>query len=261
MASRPLREETALRDVVQRLCLANRHYGYRRIGALLRREGWCVNHKRLLRIMHEDNLLCLRRPRFRLPETGFAHRWQVWPNLAPRMVPMAVNQLWVADITYVRLSKRSCMLQSSSTPTAAKWWAGRRMITSERSSLSALEMALSGRDVIAGSLVQHSDRGIQCAFADYITRLEAARIQPSMSRGRCPYDNAMAKSFMKALKQEEVNASDYRDLDHARSSIGAFIEETYNRQRLHSALGYRSPVEYEKTGSGAAAQQPLKARA
>ena len=111
---------------------------------------------------------------------------------------------------------------------------------------------------IPGGPIHHSDRGIQYACADYITRLEAAGIQPSMSRGGCPHDNAMAESFMKTLKQEKVDASEYRDLDHARSAVGMFIEEIYNRQRLHSALGYRSPVEYEDAASGAAAQQPLK---
>lgn len=255
--SRPLREETALRDVVQRLCLDNRHYGYRRIGALLRREGWCVNHKRLLRIMREDNLLCLRKPMFRAPETGFAHRWQVWPNLARHMAPMAVNQLWVADITYVRFAEAFVYLAVILDAYSRKviGWALDDHLRAELA-LEALAMALESRTIIHGSLVHHSDRGIQYACADYITRLEEAGIQPSMSRGGCPYDNAMAESFMKTLKQEEVNASDYRDLNHARSTIGAFIEETYNQQRLHSALGYRSPIEYEAL-SGAAAQQPL----
>ena len=103
--SDPLREETALRDVIQRLALANRHYGYRRIGALLRREGWCVNHKRVVRIMREDNLLCLKKPLFRPPTTDARHSWRVWPNLARHLQPMATNQLWVADLTYVRLAK------------------------------------------------------------------------------------------------------------------------------------------------------------
>jgi transposase InsO family protein len=220
MASQPLREETALRDVVQRLCLANRHYGYRRIGALLRREGWCVNHKRLLRIMREDNLLCLRKPKFRLPDTGFAHRWQIWPNLAHSAVPMAPNQLWVADITYVRLAEAFVYLAVGLDGYSRKvvGWAMDDHLRAELA-LQALGMALAGREVIAGGLIHHSDRGVQYACADYINRLGAAGIQPSMSRGGCPYDNAMAESFMKTLKQEEVDASEYRDrTTHARRS-------------------------------------------
>ncbi len=121
----PRAEETALRDRVQRLCLANRYYGYRRIGALLRREGWCVNHKRLVRIMREDNLLCLRKPLFRPATTDSSHGWRVWPNLARHMRPMAVNQLWVADITYVAWQRRSSIWRWCSTLTAARSSVGR----------------------------------------------------------------------------------------------------------------------------------------
>jgi len=253
--SQPLREETALRDAVQRLALARRYYGYRRLGAELRREGWCVNHKRLLRIMREDNLLCLRKPFFRPPTTDSRHSWRVWPNLARHLAPMTVNQLWVADITYVRLAEAFVYLAVVLDAYSRKvvGWA---MADHLRASLAldALEMALAGRAVIAGSLVHHSDRGIQYACGDYIERLEAAGVQPSMSRAGCPYDNAMAESFMKTLKHKEVDASDYRDLDHARSAIGDFIEGVYNRQRLHSALAYQSPMEFETDKLAAAAQ-------
>jgi len=249
--SEPLREETALCDVVQRLALANRHYGYRRIGALLRREGWQVNHKRLVRIMREDNLLCLRKPLFKPPTTDSRHDWRVWPNLARHLAPMAVNQLWVADITYVRLAEAFVYLAVILDAFSRKvvGWA---MADHLRASLAldALEMALAGREVIAGGLVHHSDRGVQYACGDYIARLEAAGIQPSMSRAGCPYDNAMAESFMKTLKAEEVYASAYQNLAHARAAIGAFIEEVYNRQRLHSALTYLSPMEFETSRPG-----------
>jgi hypothetical protein len=124
-SSEPLREETALRDVIQRLALANRHYGYRRIGALLRREGWCVNHKRVVRIMREDNLLCLAKPLFRPPTTDARHSWRVWPNLARHLMPMATNQLWVADLTYVRLARPSSTWPSCWTRSAARLSAGR----------------------------------------------------------------------------------------------------------------------------------------
>jgi putative transposase len=242
----PRQEETQLRDVVQRLALANRHYGYRRIGALLRREGWSVNHKRLSRIMRQDNLLCLRKPLFKPPTTDSRHGWRVWPNLARHLEPMATNQLWVADITYVRLAEAFVYLAVILDAFSRKvvGWA---MADHLRASLAldALEIALKSRQVIPGGLVHHSDRGIQYACDDYIARLEAVDILPSMSRAGCPYDNAMAESFMKTLKSEQVDASDYRDLDHARSDIGAFIEDVYNRHRLHSALDYLSPMEFE----------------
>jgi putative transposase len=257
-ASAPRREETALRDVVQRLCLAHRHYGYRRIGALLRREGWCANHKRVVRIMREDNLLCLRRPAFRPATTDSGHRWRVWPNLARHMAPMAVNQLWVADITYVRLAEAFVYLAVVLDACSRKvvGWAMEDHLRAELA-LGALAMALGSRETVPGGLVHHSDRGVQYACGHYVARLEAAGIQPSMSRAGCPYDNAMAESFMKTLKQEEVNGTDYRDLAHARAAIGTFIEAVYNRQRLHSALAYRSPEEYEKSAPWAAAQQPM----
>jgi putative transposase len=242
----PLKEETQLRDVVQRLALANRHYGYRRIGALLRREGWSVNHKRLSKIMKQDNLLCLRKPLFKPPTTDSRHGWRVWPNLARHLAPMATNQLWVADITYVRLAEAFVYL-AVILDAFSRRVVGWAMADHLRASLAldALEMALKSRQIIPGGLVHHSDRGIQYACDDYIARLEAADILPSMSRAGCPYDNAMAESFMKTLKSEQVDAGDYRDLDHARSDIGAFIEEVYNRHRLHSALDYLSPMEFE----------------
>jgi transposase InsO family protein len=223
--SAPGREETALRDAIQRLALGHRWYGYRRITALLGREGWVVNHKRVARLMREDNLLCLRRPVFKPPTTDSRHDWRVWPNLARRLVPMAINQLWVGDITYVRLAEAFVYL--------------------------AVLLDAFSRKVIGWAMADHLRAGL------YVARLEAAGILPSMSRVGCPYDNAMAESFMKTLKQEEVDASAYRNLDHARSAIGTFIETVYNHQRLHSALDYLSPVEFEaRPDARAAAQQP-----
>jgi transposase InsO family protein len=181
----------------------------------------------------------------------------VWPNLAWQIKPMATDQLWVADITYVRLSEAFVYLAVILDVYSRKvvGWA---MADHLRASLAidALDMALANRRVIPGGLVHHSDRGIQYACGDYIQRLEAAGIQPSMSRAGCPYDNAMAESFMKTLKTEEVDGSQYKDLAAATSAIGEFIEEVYNRDRLHSALNYLTPVEFEKSRSWAAAQQP-----
>jgi putative transposase len=254
----PGREETALRDAIQRLALAHRHYGYRRITVLLKRQGWAVNHKRVVRLMREDNLLCLRKTPFKPATTDSQHDWRIWPNLARRLIPMTINQLWVADITYVRLDEAFVYLAVILDAFSRKvvGWAMADHLKASLA-LEALQMALDGRDVFPGGLVHHSDRGVQYACGDYIARLEAAGIQPSMSRAGCPYDNAMAESFMKTLKQEEVDASTYRDLAHARLNIGTFVEDVYNRQRLHSALGYLSPVEFETRSSlQAAAQQP-----
>jgi transposase InsO family protein len=242
----PKAEEAELRDLVQRLALAHRPYGYRRITELVRREGWPANRKRIARIMREDNLLALRKPVFRPATTNSRHSWRLWPNLARHLRPMAVNQLWVADITYVRLAEAFVYLAVILDAFSRKvvGWAMADHLQASLA-LEALEMALADRVVSPGGLVHHSDRGIQYACGDYIARLEAAAIQPSMSRAGCPYDNAMAESFMKTLKTEEVDATSYRDLTDARTRIGQFIDTVYNRQRLHSALDYLSPEEFE----------------
>jgi putative transposase len=245
-ASAPRAEEADLRDLVQRLALAHRFYGYRRITELARRQGWPVNRKRIARIMREDNLLALKKPVFKPATTDSRHSWRVWPNLARHLRPMAPDQLWVADITYVRLAEAfvylAVLLDAFSRKVVG--WAMAEHLRAELA-LEALEMALSHRLAIPGGLVHHSDRGVQYACGDYIDRLQAAGVQPSMSRAGCPYDNAMAESFMKTLKHEEVHASDYRDLADAKLRIGQFIETIYNRQRLHSALEYLSPTEFE----------------
>jgi len=178
----PGEEETALRDAIQRLALAHRHYGYRRITALLKREGWQVNHKRVARLMREDNLLCLRKPAFKPPTTDSRHDWRVWPNLARRLVPMATDQLWVADITYVRLQGAFVYLAVILDAFSRKvvGWAMADYLTAVLA-LEALQMALDTRDVVPGGLIHHSDRGLQYACGDYIARLEAAGIQPDTS--------------------------------------------------------------------------------
>lgn len=245
-AHAPRCEAVALHDAVQRLCLAQRHYGHRRIAELLRRQGWVVSRKRVLRVMGQDNLLCVARRAFVPATTDARHDWQVWPNLARRLVVRATNQLWVADITYVRLGEAfvylAVVLDAFSRRVVG--WALADHLRAELA-VAALEMALATRQVTAGALVHHSDRGVQYACDGYIGSLEAHGIVPSMSRAGCPYDNAMAESFMKTLKSEEVNGRAYRTMAEVRANIGSFIETVYNRDRLHSALDYLSPIEFE----------------
>jgi len=258
-SSRPRQEETGLRDAIQRLALAHRHYGYRRIGAVLRREGWVANHKRVLWIMAEDNLLCLRRRPFVPVTTDSSHGWRIVPNLARGLELTGRDQLWVADITYLHLAEEFAYL-AIVLDAFSRRVVGWALETHLQASLAvaALEMAIAARRPTPGSLIHHSDRGVQYACGDYTKLLAALDIQPSMSRVGNPYDNAKAESFMKTLKHEEVDGSAYRDAADARDRIGAFIENVYNRQRLHSALDYRPPVEYEENLSafGAARERP-----
>lgn len=240
----PRQAEVALRDLIQKIVLENRYYGYRRVTAELHHQGTVVNHKRVLRLMRADNLLAVRKRRF-VFTTDSRHTYAVYPNLAARWTLTAINQLWVADITYVRL--RETFLYLAIVLDAYS----RRVIGWELSqdlraelALGALNRALADRHIAPG-ILHHSDRGVQYCSQAYVEKLQAHHFIISMSRTGNPYDNAKAESFMKTLKSEEVYLHQYRDQEEARSSIQRFLEEVYNQKRLHSSLGYRSPDAFE----------------
>ena len=237
--------EVELRDKIQKIAIEMPSYGYRRVCAELKRRKQPANHKRVLRIMREDNLLCLRRRKF-VRTTDSRHGFRVYPNLAKKMAPTSTDQLWVADITYIRLLCEFVYLAvilDAFSRRVIGWELGRTM--EGELTLTALRMALRSRQISTG-LVHHSDRGVQYAATAYVDLLTQHGIQISMSRKGNPYDNAQAESFMKTLKYEEVYRSEYRDEREVRRGIKRFLEKVYNEKRLHSALGYLPPVEFER---------------
>jgi len=243
---RPAEEETEVRSAMQQIALEHRRrYGYRRICAELRRRGMPENHKRVLRMMRKDNLLALRRRRF-VVTTNSNHKFQVYLNLARRMKLSGTDQLWVADITYIRLKAEFVYLAVILDAFSRKvvGWALDRTLAN-RLTIAALEQAIAQRRPRPG-LVHHSDRGLQYARGEYVAVLEKFGMVPSMSRPANPYDNASCESFIKTLKREEIYANKYDNLEHLRGNIEEFIEQYYNRRRLHSALGYRAPEEFER---------------
>lgn len=237
-------DDTDLRNAIQQIALDMPSYGYRRITKELHRKLYPVNHKRVRRMMRQDNLLCLRRRKF-VCTTDSAHGLPVYPNLAQHMALSGINQLWVADITYIRLHREFVYLAvilDAYSRRCVGWNVSRRL--DDSLSLEALNIALARRGAAPG-LVHHSDRGVQYASKEYTDLLKEYNIAISMSRTGNPYDNAYAESFIKTLKYEEVYLSEYESLADVRASIEYFIEEVYNQKRLHSSIGYLPPAEFE----------------
>jgi len=241
----PTQAEMALRDAIQRMAVTHRFYGYRRIAVLVQREDYEVGAKKVRRLMKEDNLLAVQRRKF-VATTDSDHGFVVYPNLAEHVIVNDVNQLWVADITYIRLLAEFVYWAvglDAFSRRAVGWALGRNLQTSLP--LAALENAIRTRQPSPG-LIHHSDRGTQYASNDYVKRLENIGAVLSMSRPARPWENGQCESFLKTLKREEINARPYRTMEDLAQHLEEFIEQIYNRVRLHSALGYRSPAEFEQ---------------
>jgi putative transposase len=237
--------ETALRDEIERIILDFPGYGYRRVTHALSRQGWQVNHKHVLRIMREESLLCHLKKRF-VVTTNSRHGLPVYPNLLADFSVTALDQAWVADLTYIRLRSAfvylACILDACSRRCVG-WHLSRDMTT--QLTLTALQRAIAQRHPQPG-LIHHSDRGVQYASHDYVEQLQQIGAQISMSSLSNPYDNAKAESFFKTLKQEEVYLKEYESFADAEANLEVFIEQVYNTKRLHSSLGYIPPAEFEE---------------
>jgi len=247
----PGEAEMKLRTAIQEIVLAHhRRYGYRRVTAELRRRGMAVNHKRVLRLMRSDNLLAVRFRKFVLT-TDSQHDCQIYVNLAARMTLTGINQLWVADITFIRLRSEFVYLAVVIDRFSRKaiGWALDRSLAA-RVAVAALQHAIAQRQPPPG-VVHHSDQGTQYASAEYNAVLSASQMMPSMSRPGNPYDNAFCESFMKTLKQEEIYCHEYANFEELSQHLEEFIDAYYNRLRLHSALGYRTPEEFEREAATA----------
>lgn len=242
------KEDADLRDKIESIVVEYERYGYRRVTAQLKRDGSEVNHKRVQRIMQEEGLVCKLKKRW-VNTTDSDHPYPVAPNLLKEAKITGVNQAWVADITYIRIMTAFVYLAVILDVFSRKviGWAISLRIDTELTR-AALRMAIETRRPPKGC-IHHSDRGVQYAAHEYVDALNAAGLQISMSRKGNPYDNAWAESFMKTLKNEEVYLWDYKTLEDVKKRVPYFIEEVYNEKRLHSALGYCPPNEYEALGA------------
>jgi putative transposase len=242
----PKSDDIHLKKLICQIVLEFVGYGYRRVTYDLRRRGWTVNHKKVLRLMREENLLCIRN-RSKFITTMSSHGLPVYPNMAKGMVLDNINQLWVSDITYIDVDSNFLYLSIVIDAYSRKcvgWHLGRHIDTALL--LTALRKALEARNHrgISG-MVHHSDRGVQYASLEYTEFLKLSEVRISMSRVGNPYDNAYAESFIKTLKVEEVYQTEYESFKEAKEGIGKFID-LYNGKRLHSSLGYMSPDEFEQ---------------
>ncbi len=239
------KEEADIRGRIEEIACEFIHYGYRRITAQLRREGYIINRKKVLRIMRESSLLCVVKKHKWIKTTDSNHSYPRYPNLVKGLSINALNQVWVADITYIRILTSfvylAVILDSFSRKVIGH--AVSRALD-DRLTLYALKTAVTARKPPEGC-IHHSDQGGQYASDDYTDRLREHKFQISMSRKGNPYDNAMAESFIKTLKHEEVNLWNYRTLADVQKRIPFFIQEVYNKKRLHSSLGYTPPDEFE----------------
>lgn len=243
MTAQTTEGDTRLRDAIEKLCLEFPGYGYRRITAQLHRDGWSINHKRVLMVMQKESLLCRLQRAFRPPSAGSTRA--AYPNLTQQLVVTKLDQVWVVDMTYIRLPQGfvylACVLDAFSRRVIG-WHLSRDIDT--RLTLAALNKAIAARRPPAG-LIHHSDRGVQYASGEYVARLSEIGASPSMSKAGCPYDNAKVESFFKTLKKEEVYLSHYHNFEEARTNLSVFLEDVYNVKRLHSSLGYLPPMAFE----------------
>lgn len=240
-----LKEKMYLWGRIEKICLESPRYGYRRVTKELQREGWIVNHKRVLRVMRENDLLCRIKKR-RINTTDSNHSHPVFPNLIKKLTSTSINQVWVSDITYIRVRTAFVYLAvilDLYSRKAIGYALSKHIDT--KLTLSTLQMAISNRNPIPGC-IHHSDRGVQYASSEYVNELRRHGFQISMSRKGNPYDNATCESFMKTLKDEEAYLWEYRTIEDADRRICHFIKDVYNEKRLHSSLGYRPPNEFEQ---------------
>jgi transposase InsO family protein len=240
-----MKTEADLVDRIEAICLEFPRYGYRRVTEQLQRDLWCVNHKKVLRLMRESDLLCRVKRRW-TNTTDSKHGFPRYPNLLKGVDVARLNQVWLADITYIRIRTGFVYLAAVLDAFSRRvigYAISARLDAS--STIEALHMAIAGRRPVPG-VIHHSDQGVQYASTEYVGELKNHGFSISMSRRGNPYDNAMMESFFKTLKQEEVYLCEYETIDDVMDRLPYFIEKVYNRKRLHSALGYRPPNEFEE---------------